>query len=154
MVSCQKGPTRHAYAWQMGPFWQDTFDMKAPTMYVYCPPVEWNHNATVLPHRWGKSMSVLSPLTMLERLIATLLTNFNGRSSFFQPSISGVLISPIATKAVWHICVACNLPSHTNVAIVAIMTINIRSFDPSKSVCGICMVSTSNIHSALSCFAL
>ena len=26
-VSCQKGPTRHAYAWQIGPFWQDTFDM-------------------------------------------------------------------------------------------------------------------------------
>ena len=24
MVSCQKGPTRNAYAWQIGPFWQDT----------------------------------------------------------------------------------------------------------------------------------
>ena len=24
MVSCQKGPTRHTYAWQIGPFWQDT----------------------------------------------------------------------------------------------------------------------------------
>ena len=23
-VSCQKGPTRHAYAWQIRPFWQDT----------------------------------------------------------------------------------------------------------------------------------
>ena len=23
-VSRQKGPTRHAYAWQIGPFWQDT----------------------------------------------------------------------------------------------------------------------------------
>ena len=29
MVSCQKGPTRHAYAWQIGPFWQDILDMKA-----------------------------------------------------------------------------------------------------------------------------
>ena len=28
MVSCQKGPTGHAYAWQIGPFWQDTIDMK------------------------------------------------------------------------------------------------------------------------------
>ena len=27
MVSCQKGPTRHAYTWQIGPFWQDTIDM-------------------------------------------------------------------------------------------------------------------------------
>ena len=26
-VSCQKGPTRHAHAWQIGPFWQDTLDM-------------------------------------------------------------------------------------------------------------------------------
>ena len=27
MVSCQKGPTRHAYEWQIGPFWQDTLEM-------------------------------------------------------------------------------------------------------------------------------
>ena len=26
-VSCQKGPTHHAYAWQIGPFWQDTLDL-------------------------------------------------------------------------------------------------------------------------------
>ena len=26
-VSCQKGPTRHAYVWQIGPFWQDTQDI-------------------------------------------------------------------------------------------------------------------------------
>ena len=34
MVSCQKGPTRHAYAWQMGPFWHDTLDMWI-TLYIY-----------------------------------------------------------------------------------------------------------------------
>ena len=27
-VSCQKGPTRHAYAWQIGPFGQDTHDIQ------------------------------------------------------------------------------------------------------------------------------
>ena len=27
MVSCQKGPTRHAYAWQIGPFWQNTLEV-------------------------------------------------------------------------------------------------------------------------------
>ena len=27
-VSCQKGPTRHACAWQIGPFWQDTLDIE------------------------------------------------------------------------------------------------------------------------------
>ena len=26
-VSCQKGPTRHAYEWQIGPFWQDTLEL-------------------------------------------------------------------------------------------------------------------------------
>ena len=26
-VSCQKGPTRHAYPWQIGPFWWDTLDV-------------------------------------------------------------------------------------------------------------------------------
>ena len=26
-VSRQKGPTRHGYAWQIGPFWQDTLDI-------------------------------------------------------------------------------------------------------------------------------
>ena len=29
MVSCKKGPTRHAYyTWQIGPFWQDTLKMQ------------------------------------------------------------------------------------------------------------------------------
>ena len=26
-VSCQEGPSRHAYKWQIGPFWQDTLDI-------------------------------------------------------------------------------------------------------------------------------
>ena len=26
-VSRKKGPIRHAYAWQIGPFWQDTLDL-------------------------------------------------------------------------------------------------------------------------------
>ena len=26
-LSCQKSPTRHAYAWQIGPFLQDTLDI-------------------------------------------------------------------------------------------------------------------------------
>ena len=32
MVSCQKGPTRHAYAWQIGPFWQDTLDIETTSL--------------------------------------------------------------------------------------------------------------------------
>ena len=30
MLSCQKGPTRHAYAWHIGPFRQDTIDIWIP----------------------------------------------------------------------------------------------------------------------------
>ena len=37
MVSCQKGPTRHAYAWQIGPFWQDTLDIWG----CVCSSVAW-----------------------------------------------------------------------------------------------------------------
>ena len=28
-----KGPTRHAYAWQIGPFWQDTLDICMIALY-------------------------------------------------------------------------------------------------------------------------
>ena len=37
MVSCQKGPSRHAYAWPIGPFWQDTLDifMMSNVMFVH-----------------------------------------------------------------------------------------------------------------------
>ena len=42
MVSCQKGPTRHAYAWQIGPFWQDNLDI---TIYLKM--------ATPEAYRWG-----------------------------------------------------------------------------------------------------
>ena len=33
-VSCQKGPTRHTDAWQIGPFWQDTLDISYITHWV------------------------------------------------------------------------------------------------------------------------
>ena len=34
-VSCQKGPTSHAYAWQIGPFWQHTLDIRF-LKWVFC----------------------------------------------------------------------------------------------------------------------
>ena len=36
MVSCQKGPTRHAYAWQIGPFWQDTLELISSHLIISC----------------------------------------------------------------------------------------------------------------------
>ena len=45
MVSCQKGPTRHAYAWQIGPFWQDILDiqvvMRAEYRLSFCKVKVW-----------------------------------------------------------------------------------------------------------------
>ena len=46
-VSCQKGPTRHAYAWQIGPFWQDTLDHVA-VLAEHDGVMTW----TLFPHYW------------------------------------------------------------------------------------------------------
>ena len=55
MVSCQKGPTRHAYAWQIGPFWQDTLDIAIISTVVFGFEVlraadlqVWNHISKTL----------------------------------------------------------------------------------------------------------
>ena len=42
MVSCQKGPTRHAYAWQIGPFLQDTIEM-----WSMCEPIDETHHLLI-----------------------------------------------------------------------------------------------------------
>ena len=49
-VSYQKGSTRHAYVWQIGPFWQDTLEMstmpvKLSWRYGWSEPIP-NHNKT------------------------------------------------------------------------------------------------------------
>ena len=50
MVSCQKGPTRHASAWQLGPFW-DTLDIslrKSSAKSIWEANVKFNHHLTTL----------------------------------------------------------------------------------------------------------
>ena len=48
MVSCQKGPTHHAYTWQIGPFWQHTLDIWFQTSQGFSnrqiPACECKHN--------------------------------------------------------------------------------------------------------------
>ena len=41
MISCQMGPTHHAYAWQIGPFWQDTLAiwLRLETLYRLLGPM-------------------------------------------------------------------------------------------------------------------
>ena len=60
-VSCQKGPTRHAYAWQIGHNWQDTLDIS-----VKCTAPDWNHlplmagsvwACQAIPNRYNKNSS-------------------------------------------------------------------------------------------------
>ena len=48
MVSCPKGPTRHAYAWQIGPFWQDTLDMKCMRQLMANGPCHGKELLTML----------------------------------------------------------------------------------------------------------
>ena len=44
MVSCQKGPTRHAHAWQIRPFWQDTLDYVLTRGLFWCSyPEFWSN---------------------------------------------------------------------------------------------------------------
>ena len=55
MVSCQKGPTHHAYAWQIGPFWQDTLDLYFSKLQLFCNGqiIERsfsNHHHPIHPH--------------------------------------------------------------------------------------------------------
>ena len=35
-MSCQKGPTHHACAWQIGPFWQDTLGICFSALIIHC----------------------------------------------------------------------------------------------------------------------
>ena len=79
MVSCQKGPTRHAYAWQIGPFWQDTLDMcsakllltiQCVFMFVPCCPPKHERCCVNL---FGKTLWMLS----LDKMSSThLLTSY------------------------------------------------------------------------------
>ena len=42
MVSCQKGPTRHAYAWQIEPFWQNTLELYVAFLQLFkCTACVW-----------------------------------------------------------------------------------------------------------------
>ena len=60
MVSCQKGPTRHAYAWQIGPFWQDTLAIKSVEAHSLASSVLTATDAPMQrhlqKHRWRQPL--------------------------------------------------------------------------------------------------
>ena len=82
-VSYQKGPTRHAYAWQIGPFWQDTLDYVLTRGLFWCSfPEFWSnkgnemHELAFMPLVVNHSMTWLQSIAKwyLILLISVLFT--------------------------------------------------------------------------------
>ena len=48
-VSCQNGPTRHACAWQIGPFWQDTLAIQGE-----CHEGRCSHAVSMVTYVWER----------------------------------------------------------------------------------------------------
>ena len=56
MVSCQKGPTHLAYAWQIGPFWQDTLEsIQIMACFLFSKAVLQPHDFCLLWVLWRRS---------------------------------------------------------------------------------------------------
>ena len=72
MVSCQKGPTRHAYAWQIRSFWQDTLDICIYRAQWGKPYITWVPDVTC-PWRNGLEQKKCS-----EQRIQYMMTSSNG----------------------------------------------------------------------------
>ena len=66
-VSCQKGATSHAYAWQIAPFWQDTLDMAMASQ----------DSVTVTSHEYYGVLSHWQ--TQLEQLSEANTNDYEGR---------------------------------------------------------------------------
>ena len=73
-VSCQKGPTRHAYAWQIGLFWQDTLVRWFPSQRT-----SYIESIFMLGHCHGKSNTWI----MGSPMPAYFLQCFSGYQYFY-----------------------------------------------------------------------
>ena len=79
-VSCQKGPTRHAYAWPIGPFWQDTLDI----------PLYWPipHGNT---HQWDQS----SPGASFHLDTIIIINSWMQQRQIYTPFVMDFQIDPL-----------------------------------------------------------
>ena len=95
-VSCQKGPTHHAYTWRVGPFWQDTIDIPEPNDIVKMST--WINSS--LPSHKELSLPPITPGSFYISITIKLITpgsNFN--------SLSLVLSAvPIPIHRPYHWC--------------------------------------------------
>ena len=83
MVSCQKGPTRHAYAWQIGPFCQDTLDVRVPVICLSTSPSTWLlHEYEYTYTYWLMSISTSMTTGHIMTILAFLVSE-NDMLSFF-----------------------------------------------------------------------
>ena len=100
-VSCQKGPTRHAYAWQIGPFWQDTLDIWLPltcagqpcclacVRLAQCPPISPWARALNVQNCFPRLNVILllhDIVTHLKNKVAQIWLKVTARKNAIDPS--------------------------------------------------------------------
>ena len=93
MVSCQKGPTRHAYAWQIEPFWQHTLGIV---------PI---HNCQWCTANCKSNIGVCMKLCDLPNELLALVTNIK-----WDHACSWYMLVRSFTQ---HICPASHYYDHT-----------------------------------------
>ena len=76
MVSCQKGPTRHAYTWQIGPFWQDTLDIWSLPLIPKLRLPAYNGDVSLLTISYHNLILAKENSTQ-KRSLSTKLTSHN-----------------------------------------------------------------------------
>ena len=109
MVSCQKGPTHHAYAWQIGPFW------RIPSMSPVLISKAIDYMVTV--ERWGVSDGSVGQISgqhwFGEQHIDDLVQDCSNSSalamellqSCTKPSISSIIMISSITVAIMMSCI-------------------------------------------------
>ena len=100
-VSCQKGPTRHAYIRQIGPFWQGILDMTMEH-YICNNSLSFSIYSVFRELMFDNSMSVVTVYVIL-----TLDSCFNWLSIGLHPdkgAFSGVAHNLLANLKTWFNC--------------------------------------------------
>ena len=108
MVSCQKGPTRHAYAWQIGPFWQDTPDVRRHwTAVSYMKQRAWRSMIWRLIYRgFSARLQYLQCVSNGDTAVLHWAIDISMISIIFLPNVLNLCYpSPLETESVF----SCNI---------------------------------------------
>ena len=98
-VSCQKGPSRHAYAWQIGPFWQDTLDLLPLQIHhhAYTPDISHTQIMSFL----AIVFSVFLPTTKYH--LSCFSAHIPSRVRFHQNTRKHLCVIPVQLISAWNI---------------------------------------------------